>query len=284
MTDKKETAGLRPAVFEAGVNAQPHNPQNPLLTQALHYAERGWAVFPLKPRNKTPLTLHGCKDASKDKVQIAAWWEKHPDANIGLATGTASGFFVLDIDGEEGEQSIKGLEERHAPLPPTGEIITGGGGRHLYFKLPDGCTIRNSTGKIANNVDIRSDGGYVVAPPSVHASGRAYIKSVDSAGTIANAPPWLLALIQEPPSTKQETPVFDWKKILAGTEEGQRNDSLARLAGLLFGCSLPPRIAADLCLCWNEARCKPPLPRDEALRTINSIAGHEFQKKGKRHG
>lgn len=284
MTEKKETAGLGPAVTEAGENAQPHNPSNPLLAQALRYAEYGWAVFPLQPKGKTPFTSHGCKDSSKDMGQIEAWWKSHPEANIGIATGEVSGFFVVDVDGQDGESSLKKLEERHQPLPSTVEVITGGGGRHLYFKMPDGYSIRNSAGKIADKVDIRGDGGYVVAPPSVHASGRAYIKSVDSAGAIAAAPPWLLALIQEPHQAKKATSVADWGKILGGTEEGQRNDSLSRLAGLLFRSGLHPHIATELCLCWNESRCKPSLTQDEALRTINSIANCEFQKKGKYHG
>lgn len=284
MTEKKETAGLRPTVTEAGENAQPHNPSNPLLAQALRYAEHGWAVFPLQPKGKTPLTSHGCKDPSKDIGQIKEWWKSHPDANIGIATGEVSGFFVVDVDGQDGESSLKKLEERHAPLPSTVEVITGGDGRHLYFKMPDGHSIRNSAGKIADKVDIRGDGGYVVAPPSVHASGRTYIKSVDSAGAIVPAPPWLLALIQENPQAKQSRAFSEWEQLLGGTEEGQRNDSLSRLAGLLFGSNLHPHIATELCLCWNEARCKPPLTQDEALRTINSIAGREFQKKEQFHG
>lgn len=282
MTDEKKTAGLRPAVIEASEDAQPHNPSNPLLVQALRYAERGWAVFPLKPMGKEPLTLHGFKDASKDKVQIAAWWEKHPNANIGLATGAVSGIFVLDVDDEDGEQALKSLENRHDPLPPTGEVITGRG-RHLYFKMPDHVAVISSAGKLGKGLDVRGDGGYIVAPPSIHESGRPYTKSVDSAEALSFAPSWLLELIRGLSQEKRTSSASGWRKILNGIEEGQRNDSLSRLTGLLLGSGLHPHIVAELCLCWNEARCKPPLSFDEAIRTINSIATSELQKKGGRY-
>ncbi|PZO84128.1 MAG: DNA primase [Micavibrio aeruginosavorus] len=277
MTDKKETAGLRPAVFEAGENAQPHNRPNPLLSQALRYAERGWPVFPLKPRGKTPLTPNGFKDAATDKKQIVAWWEAHPDANIGLATGTASGLFVLDIDGDDGEQSLKKLEENHGPLPPTGEVITGGGGRHLYFKLPDVRTVRNSAGKLGLGLDVRGDGGYVVAPPSIHSSGKPYERSVDSHNQIAPPPDWLVDLVCGISDTKTQSGTR-FHEGLEVISEGRRNSTLTTLCGLLLNKRVSPGCCLALCRAVNRQCCQPPLADHEVHQIVNSIAGRELAR------
>lgn len=252
---------------------------NTLLRAALGYAAKGRAIIPLQPQGKVPLTEHGLKDASTDTSVIRGWWKEWPHANIGILTGTQSGCFVLDVDGETGEQSLRALEATHGLLSPTVEIITGRG-RHLYFRHPETGAIRNSAGKLGDGLDVRGSGGYVVAPPSVHTSGRCYVRSVDSADTMSPAPLWLLSLLQETPHTPHNSQqVSDWPELLKGVGEGQRNDSLARLAGLLFASGLPPHTAAELCLSWNEARCKPPLPHQEAYQIINSIAGRELTKR-----
>ena len=168
---------------------------------ALKLANRGLHVFPCAPRGKIPVTAHGCLDATADAEQIRTWWSKHPDANIGIATGSKSGIWVLDIDGENGEAALRALEKRMQPLPTTVESITGGGGRHLFFKLPDfkdAPVIRNSAKQLGAGLDVRGEGGYVVAPPSVHPSGRPYCWSVDTAPGFADPPVWLIALITLP--------------------------------------------------------------------------------------
>jgi len=138
-----------------------------VIEHALWLASNGFAVFPLQVRSKEPLTAHGFKDASRDPAQITAWWTAEPRANIGVATGTASGVLVVDIDGAEGEASIQAL----GPMPETLEVKTGKG-RHLYYQHVPGFTI--GTSKIGHHVDHRGEGGYVVAPPSVHPSGSIY--------------------------------------------------------------------------------------------------------------
>jgi hypothetical protein len=163
---------------------------------ALKLARAGVAVFPVKPRDKIPLTGHGCLDATSDDERVRAWWDQWPDANIGLATGSKSGVWVLDIDGEEGEASLRDLEHRLGALPATVVAITGGGGRHLFFRLPDldeAPTVKNSAGQVGAGLDVRGEGGYVVAPPSIHPSSKRYCWSVDSALEFADAPVWLLA-------------------------------------------------------------------------------------------
>jgi hypothetical protein len=128
----------------------------------------GLRVFPLVPGGKTPLTTHGLKDATLDIPTINAWWGRRPDANIGIATGAASNVVVLDIDGREGEESLKAF-------PPfrLGWSVNTPRGMHFYFSHP-GHEVRNSAGKLGVGLDVRGDGGYVAAPPSLHPSGDEY--------------------------------------------------------------------------------------------------------------
>lgn len=156
------------------------------LDWALAYAKRGLAVFPLysirdghctcrrdcgKNAGKHPAVTGGFKVATTDARQIVAWWSKWPDANVGIATGAVSGLVVVDIDGINGLAFLKNLVDRHVPLPRTA-IVKTSRGWHLHFKLPAKCApIPCSTG---DGLDVRADGGYVVAPPSRHASGHVY--------------------------------------------------------------------------------------------------------------
>lgn len=158
------------------------------LDAALSYAARGWHVFPVHSvrdgacscgdaecdsPGKHPRTDHGCLDATTDEDRIRAWWAEWPDANVGIGTGEASGIVVLDIDAKSGGPvSLERLVVERGPLPTTREVETGGGGQHLYFRHP-GEPVKTRAG-VANGVDIRGDGGYVVAPPSNHISTRNY--------------------------------------------------------------------------------------------------------------
>jgi hypothetical protein len=184
------------------------------------YADRHrWAVFPLQPRGKVPATEHGCKDASADPGMVREMWEGRPGCNIGLATGPASGVFVFDVDGkapppekEGGPEGVAGpealawLEARWGALPPTRRAMTSGGGWHLYFRWPAGRVIKNRArirvqdGRRAG-LDVRGDGGYVVLPPSVHPSGELY-RWADGTRDIAEAPGWLLDLLDPPKSER----------------------------------------------------------------------------------
>jgi putative DNA primase/helicase len=177
----------------------------PNLSDALALAARGYAIIPTN--GKRPLTRHGVKDASSDSAQIKRWWTKWPDAGIGIATGAASKVVVLDIDaGKGGLESLAELERRHGELPSTIKVKTGGGGVHPYFQYPEGA-IGNRAG-IMPGVDFRGDGGYVIAPPSIHVSGNAYeFCEGCSPGEVelAAMPDWLLTLVR--PEDKTETSV-----------------------------------------------------------------------------
>ena len=140
------------------------------MLHALKYASDGFAVFPCRPGNKEPLgslAPNGCLDATTDADTIRGWWTKCPNANIGIATGTKSGLSVIDLDGAEGVASGNRLR-----LSSNVTALTGDG-RQLFYADTEG-KLRNSVKKLAPGVDTRGEGGYVVAPPSLHPNGKRY--------------------------------------------------------------------------------------------------------------
>ena len=255
---------------------------------ALAYAARGWLVVPLhnpkqgvcscRKKNcsssgKHPRTEHGLKDGSKDPKQIALWWESWPDANLGILTGQESGLLVLDVDGEGGKASLKALTAAHDALPKTLCAITGRTGSdgkrkgcHYYFRVPVGVPIRNSAGILGKGLDIRADGGYVVAPPSLHPSALLY-EWLAPEQPLAEVPPWMLAKLAaakpapEPAKTQGE--------FIA---EGGRNHALASLAGTMRRRGMTPEAIEAALVKENDARCKPPLPAGEVREIARSVA------------
>ena len=250
-----------------------------MLDSALALAERGAAVLPCRPRAKEPATAHGLKDATTDPTIIRQWWQAEPAYNIGLATGAVSGLFVIDVDGLDGESEMRKLEAEHGALPETVEVITGRG-RHIYFKMPD-MPVRNSASKLAPSVDVRGDGGYVLAPPSIHPSGRRYHWSVDCANKIAPAPEWLLARLCKPKNSTTATPPAAWRDLAAaGAAEGCRDMTVTKLAGHLLYRHIDPIVTLTLLLSWNATHCAPPLPESDINRIVASICGRELKRCG----
>ncbi len=234
---------------------------NRMLRAALAYPERfGFAVFPCRPHGKPPLTEHGCNDATKDPAVISGHWRVSPSANVGIATGKASGIIVLDVDPRhDGDDTLAALEAENGRLPDAPTVLTGGGGLHVYFKYPPGADrIANSAGTLGPGLDIRADGGYVIAPPSVHENGNEYrweIASRIDQMEPPELPAWLLAMFSKPVS-QQTTPRFETPSVI---EAGARNDALFRLARSLHARKMTlNEILPSLCAV-NEARCKPPL-------------------------
>jgi P4 family phage/plasmid primase-like protien len=174
----------------------------PLAQAGLTYARRGWAVLPVRGRDKRPITEHGVHDATTDAERILSWIDLYPEANVGLAMGGASGVFALDIDGEAGARSLAKLEAEHGTLPPTLAIRTARG-RHLVFRLPEGARIRNGVA-VRPGIDVRSTGGYIVAPPSIHPSGAVYAL-LDGAEP-ADAPAWLVELVSAQAAPRAPAP------------------------------------------------------------------------------
>lgn len=192
----------------------------PMLEHALAYAARGWRIFPCHPKTKQPLVpldkdpetgkgIPGTGWATKataDEAQIRAWWKKAPKAMIGLPCGANIKAFVLDVDagvdkdtGEVYEAAAlqMGLEQAiGCQLPPTLFVRTPRGGVHIYFALPDEGQVQNRAALLGkgSRIDVRGDGGYVIAPPSVRADGVAYAWSAEDSAPAA-APPALLDLV-----------------------------------------------------------------------------------------
>jgi hypothetical protein len=218
---------------------------------------------------------------------IERWWGRiWPDANIGARTGEASGLVVVDIDGEEGADSLVELESRHGQLPRTATVKTPRGGAHIYFQHP-GVEVRPSVGELAPQVDVRGDGSYVLVPPSLGPNGRRY--EPDEQAPLAPLPDWLLARIAAAPEARDAAPASDWTRILRdGVAEGKtgrngelegRNQHLARLVGHLLRRWVDVDVVAELAHLVNEHRFRPPLPADEVERVIESSAGRELHRR-----
>jgi hypothetical protein len=171
---------------------------NARIAAAQGCAEQGWRVVPCLNKTKRPYVtwkLGTPQDKSTtDPDQIARWWQQWPDANPALMTGSRSGFFVLDVDGDKGRANLRKLERKNGPLPHTYRVTTGNG-EHFYFQMVPGIT--NRRGSLPKKIDVRGDGGIVLAPGSLHASGRSYT-ATDPDAPIAPAPDWLLKVLEPP--------------------------------------------------------------------------------------
>lgn len=267
-----------------------------LLEAALKYARRGWAIFPLhyarhgecsctkadcQDPGKHPMfhlgdLQHGLLDATKDESLIKKWWARWPDANIGIATGKVSGFIVLDVDlhpGCDGNETLEDLGAQNGRLPDTVESITGSGGRHILFAHP-GYEVRNKTG-FAAGLDVRADGGYIVAPPSMHGSGKEYEWEASSNPDdvpLAEIPEWLLKMITDkPPAETDKHAASDDEVIL----KGSRNSSLASIAGKLRRSGLLQDAIEAALLKVNETQCNPPLSQAEVKKIAQSISRYK---------
>ena len=166
-----------------------------LLAAALDYANTGIPVFPCLPRGKAPAVSRGFLSATANPATIRRYWTV-PERNIGMPTGVSSGIWVLDIDGDEGEASLRALETRHGAIPKTRSVNTSRG-RHVWFAY--GEPIPSSAGRIGPGIDVRGDGGYVIAPPSIHPSGNCYAWLGDPWQELAVAPPWLVDVARARP-------------------------------------------------------------------------------------
>ena len=204
---------------------------------ALWYAKNGYSVIPLKPQGKKPLIDWApYRQKKATKKEIISWWQKWPQANIGIVTGAVSGILVLDIDGWEGEQTIryKGLF-----CPATMKSRTGGGGWHYIYRHP-GFECKNYARQagetLLRGLDFLGDGDYIVVPPSIHRSGNRYKWSVSPEEASPVAPPeWLLELIrsqfqdkkdpqagEETGPETEESPVVVEKETLPDVEVEER--------------------------------------------------------------
>lgn len=168
------------------------NMKQSMRSAALNYVDLGWAVFPVRPGGKHPITQHGWKDCVRSPEKVLELWDKYPQANIGLACGP-SGILVLDFDVEKDGFQGRPLLDRCLDLK-TAMVMTGGGGWHIYFRNTGGFT--NARGALPPGVDVRGDGGYVLLPPSLHPSGRRYFWVNRPEDGIMDVPDLLVALLR----------------------------------------------------------------------------------------
>jgi hypothetical protein len=248
-----------------------------MLAAALAYAAAGLHVFPLHSASagrctcgvaecgdvaKHPRTAHGLKDATTDPARIAEWWRRWPTANVAIRTGAVSGLVVLDVDPRHGgAATLAELERQHGKLPKTARALTGSGGQHIYFRHPGG-ELRNSAGSIGDGLDVRGDGGYVVAPPSLHESARRYRWMRELERGLDDWPAWLL----DDPVDKRRNGAAPVAEIIP---EGRRRAAMLTIAGKLKRAGLTGDEILPTLRKLNE-RCRPPL--DEA--ELRSVALH----------
>jgi len=255
-----------------------------LKDAAIAYARAGWPVFPLA--GKIPYEgSRGHRDAATDVEHIRAVWTEHPKANIGLATGRTSGVLVVDMDVPKGYFGLKELQEQYGQLPETRTVHTASGGLHLYFHYPqDGFTYPNTVGLAEKiGVDVRSEGGYVVLPPSKLYGRLTYSWATDQT-PIAPLPDWLHALLP----TKGEHPAFPhdlrfaspsgekWlDEAVARATEGNRNQVGFWLACQLRDDGLNQEQAARIILLYANRvpQEKDPYTSQEAVKSVRSAYG-----------
>lgn len=245
---------------------------------AAWYAQHGIPVMPCLPRDKRPLTAHGFKDATTDPATVAAWWSEHPDANIAIPTGTASGLLVVDVDPRNGGPADRSeLIERFGPIPDTAEVLTGGGGRHLFFRHPGGKVPK----ELCEGVDLKADGGYVIAPPSIHPTGKRY--EIDGMGgaaaflKVADPPAWLTERIFAQYEDGDGASSHGGK-MPASPEPipaGRRNATLTSMAGAMRRKGMPEVAILAGLEAVNAACCRPPLPEPEVRRIVASVGRYE---------
>ncbi len=239
---------------------------------AIEYAQLGIRVFPLLPNGKTPAVKHWQDDATTDAAVIKAWWQKWPNANIGIATGQGSGgLYVIDCDkhheGIDGIKAFQDWELSHGTFPLTWMAHTGSGGAHIFFR--DTEKHGNRAG-IIPAVDFRGDGGYIVAPPSMHPNGTRYrwdngLKpgSVD----LAKANDTVKAFLN---IGKEPTAIVRYTAP-QHVPQGERNDTLFR-----FACMMQAKGAGDdtiyaATLAENTSKCNPPLEEFEVRKIVDNV-------------
>jgi hypothetical protein len=214
-----------------------------VLEAAIAYVtERHWHVFPAPPGEKKGCTSAARSNgnrwgATDSKSQVCEYWQEFPDANVGIATGE-SHIFVLEADTVKGHEvdglaSLQALTAKYGALPDTLMAESPSGSLHHYFKAPNGRKVWNSQSAIAPGIDVKGDGGMVIAPPSVKPKVGAYRWLNNN--ELAEAPDWLLDLVTKQTAKKSKGQNAD-KKLdqacaeMAATAEGSRNATLNQLA------------------------------------------------------
>jgi uncharacterized protein YdaU (DUF1376 family) len=206
-------------------------------------------------------------NANTDEVIIRQWWQKWPTANIALATGQGSGVFAVDIDGDKGSASLASLMQEHEWVPRTASVSTGHGW-HLYFRST-AEPVKSRTA-VMPGLDVRGEGGYVIAPPSLHVSGKTYVwHSADD--PLEDAPEWLIDLINRDSKTGLHS-VHCYSGDDAVIAVGARNETLFKRACSLRESGLEEDDIVKELLMVNEMECEQPLSEEEVEKIAASAA------------
>jgi replicative DNA helicase len=231
-------------------------------------AAQGIPVFPVGI-NKKPFTENGFKDATTETAKILDWFDEFPDCNWAIATGHRSGIAVLDIDPRNGgDVSLRYMLDQYTKgqkLPTTPVVKTGGGGFHYYFKQPLTEVMRNRT--IKPGVDVKTEGGYIIVPPSVTDAEYKWIRSLDEV-PLAEMPGWIVEMASKGAQNFE----FDEGGKVA---PGQRNNYLTSLAGTMRRRGFLPQAIQAALEQENELRCNPPVDDYEIEHIVESVSRYE---------
>lgn len=238
------------------------------LDYALEYLQNGYSVIPIAFKNKIPkadLLQNGWKEYQKRRptVEEIKSWFSNGSSNIAIITGKISNLVVVDVDSYEAYQWCKAQFDVDTPTVKTAK------GYHLYYKYPERLEIKNSVHINGMEIDIRAEGGYVVAPPSIHENGHQY-RWLNPNTQIKPLPE---VFLKQNTSSNGLEPM-----MLYGVEKGERNIALTKVAGLCFGKGFTFDETLDYCMKWNNFN-DPPLPEKEVLKTVKSIYTREMRKK-----
>lgn len=290
-------------MVDRGIARQYSNPQiiptvdDPLIVWAKYYHSLGWNVIPIKGKNyltgkhkgesiepekesKMPL-LDTWTEYQTRKItsqEIEQWWARWPMANIGILTGTINDLWVLDVDGQEGFESLQELIQQNGELPNTPSVATGKG-YHYYFKA-DGAEIKNRT-RFMKGLDTRGNGGYIIAPRSYHLErDRFYLwKRTPEEVSPQIAPEWLLNATNKKYQIDNSSDGKQLKKLIFDKgfiPTGSRNQDLTRLSGLLHGLGFDEDRIENFLLLANETLTGTPLPQEEVRRITKKWEKRKF--------
>lgn len=263
------------------------------LPQALRYAAFGFAVFPCAPRDKVPLLPrskggNGFHDATTDETRIRQWWTRAPLANIGLFPGSA-GYVVLDVDDPTASDYLEdrfGVRVADHPC-----VVTTARGWHLYFRAPAGVEFGNRKVEKGRGIDVRAHHGYVLAPPSIHPTGKVYrwttLEHLENApvlpGPIVTAlatPPALPTTIHagaDAPLDRRVTAYLE--RLPTGLADGGGRKATAYLFSkfMLHTLGLASDLAWGHLVTWNALNAAP-LKEYELRRKMDEAAGVRSRK------
>ncbi|MBJ6799327.1 DUF3987 domain-containing protein [Geomonas propionica] len=263
--------------FIAGIASFSQKPDHTLSTTmsrtlrtAQELVKRGISIIPLEPRGKKPrIRWTDFQSRLATQEELTHWFADGRN-NIGIVTGKISGLVVVDFDTNEAIEMAKIKN-----FPKTALVKTGRG-YHAYCRYREG--VRNFQKRDdLPGIDLRGDGGFVVAPPSIHASGAVYTwvpnRSIGDL-PLADLPGWIYA---SKPADKAA--ITD---LLKGVSEGGRNNAVTRVAGSVISKGYNLAEAIRFCLTWNTTSCKPPLTEDEVTITVKSIYAAHIRNNGER--